>query len=678
MSSDDDSKIEVNITDGVIKTVGAVSTAISNYVPLISSITNLIIEIISINETAQYNKKICSALLDRADIAHAAMKSLNRRKQENEENFKRQDYYNAFKRFETVLQKIRDFAADITNLQGYRKFVMATEVKDTFIKLTSEFDTAMKDLHFNMTLANDEQSKLDNISLKEDLNDMAEFLLKIDGGITDHNKKIDAILQEVLLIKLQVQSNSNQNESIPFLTGQIQATQIPPNEFEEPIRREGDRRGTKEPFVVRKLFRKTLEVACKPIKFQKDLDSQKFKMQLAILGILGEAPNVLKFYGISYIDNYSVMVSEWAELGNLKEVYEKFDIPWCKKVQLSLDICRGIAFLNSVNIFHHDIRCENIMITRTLDPKLTNFDYARMVTGKTTDISEHLTIVHWLAPEKMTPGGVKDGGYTHQSEIFSFGMLLWELCYEKIPYKDMNYEVIINFVLNGGREKLFISQEKLPNDKEIQKELMSIITKTVKYVKPDEYHGLLPNKSLDLNEPILPDCEEISFDTGIFNEIEKIMPLEEGIRLHMTENAENRKLAWECFIANAELGNPIAKYWQGYYLWQGFNGNKDLVTAKKLFKEAADDGIADAQFRYAFTLTDEAKTSKEKKKELLIYLRSAANKGCTNAESTIGEAYLKGSLGFRQDKILGIKYLKLAALKGNIKALELLKAENAK
>ncbi|CAG8618119.1 16093_t:CDS:2 [Dentiscutata erythropus] len=101
------------------------------------------------------------------------------------------------------------------------------------------------------------------MSLKEDLNEMTEFLLKIDGGITDHNKKIDAILQEVLLIKSQIQSNSNQNETIPLLTGQIQATQISPNEFEEPIRREVWDQDPILRITITKLFLELQELAVK-------------------------------------------------------------------------------------------------------------------------------------------------------------------------------------------------------------------------------------------------------------------------------------------------------------------------------------------------------------------------------------------------------------------------------
>ncbi|PKK65451.1 hypothetical protein RhiirC2_755021, partial [Rhizophagus irregularis] len=66
------------------------------------------------------------------------------------------------------------------------------------------------------------------------------------------------------------------------------------------------------------------------------------------------------------------MVLEWAEKGNLKEVYKQYDITWNRKVHMVLDICRGIMFLNGANIFHHDIRCENVMVCVTALINLNN------------------------------------------------------------------------------------------------------------------------------------------------------------------------------------------------------------------------------------------------------------------------------------------------------------------
>lgn len=115
--------------------------------------------------------------------------------------------------------------------------------------------------------------------------------------------------------------------------------------------------------IVRKLYRGN-KVACKPTNIVDDGTSvnQKIQAQLVILGKLKECPNILKFYGLSNLDDDQVMVFEWADKGNLRELYLNQDIDWVEKVHIALDICRGLVFLHSCDILHHDIRCENIMV----------------------------------------------------------------------------------------------------------------------------------------------------------------------------------------------------------------------------------------------------------------------------------------------------------------------------
>jgi hypothetical protein len=88
--------------------------------------------------------------------------------------------------------------------------------------------------------------------------------------------------------------------------------------------------------------------------------------------------------------------------------------------------------------------------------KLANFKLSRSFDGVSTVIKvfDH---VPWLAPEKLKVLG-KDTDkhtrvpYTQKCEIFSFGMLLWELGHQRIPYKGMTPNQIEGHVLSGKRE----------------------------------------------------------------------------------------------------------------------------------------------------------------------------------------------------------------------------------
>ncbi|CAG8707541.1 13103_t:CDS:2, partial [Dentiscutata heterogama] len=210
-----------------------------------------------------------------------------------------------------------------------------------------------------------------------------------------------------------------------------------------------------------------------------------------------------------------------------------------------------------------------------------------------------------------------------------FGMLIWELCYEKIAYINMNLKEIVDHVSSNKREELPLGIFNGPSDKIIQKEFIGVIEKVFEklaltYPIADNTFQLLENGTIDFDG-------EIAKSKNL-----RLPKFSEEFVL-----SETIKAAWKCFDENASFGNSLAKYWKGYYLYEGHFVNKDIYQATKFFKEAADDNITDAQFRYAFSLLSAA---------------------------VLGDLYLKGKLGVEQNKELGLSYLRLAALEGSNKA----------
>ncbi|RHZ73864.1 hypothetical protein Glove_228g102 [Diversispora epigaea] len=189
----------------------------------------------------------------------------------------------------------------------------------------------------------------------------------------------------------------------------------------------------------------------------------------------------------------------------------------------------------------------------------------------------------------------------------------------------------------------------------------------------DKKIELFPENELDLdgswcvsiNDEGGSDLRETEFN---IDEITQIIPLKEGIQAH--RNKEYQK-AWDCFAAHADLDNAHAKYWKGYYLWEGIEVKKDREQAFGLFKEAADDGIGDAQLYYAFSLVSNPLV-KFDRKIFLEYLTKSAHNNNPIAQFSLGEIYLRGEHGIGKDEELGMKYLRLAALNDQPKAKEIL------
>lgn len=172
-------------------------------------------------------------------------------------------------------------------------------------------------------------------------------------------------------------------------------------------------------------------------------------------------------------------------------------------------------------------------------------------------------------------------------------------------------------------------------------------------------------------------------DTSSFN---LVMDLEKGIELHKQKDYKN---AWKCFKENADLGNLSAKYWKGYYLYNGYDDivEKDQISAMELFREASDNDhphgykVDDAQYRYAILLIsnlnddddDDDDTKQKNYEQILHFLKLAANNNNVEAMYYLGGIYLKGKLGEQKNEELGLLYLNLAANNNHEKSINLLK-----
>ncbi|CAG8574134.1 4038_t:CDS:2, partial [Dentiscutata heterogama] len=596
----------------------AAADILAVYIPVIGAVKQLVGEIYQIYENAECNKELCLIMVDRVKAAESSMDRIVRSVDKNKEDFREKSYYRAFERFKNILTQIKEYTKSVSKLKGYKKFLHATDVKNKFDQLRKDFDNCMADLHFAIDVATaiDESERVDN-ALKE-----------VDESLKQLDIKLDESLKQV------------------------------GNKFEDSYKQVGD-------------------------KLEGPIDGQN-ESELAIIRKLGLSPQIIKFYGQAEINNSKVIIFEWAERGNLRELYNKYDIPWTRKIQIAKEILFGLLFLRTVNVFHHDVRCENIFVLGDLSVKLGNFGCAREVDANSRNLSQLATyIVRWMAPElikKYVSYGNYENKrvYTFNCEMFSYGMLLWELCYEKLPYANWNIKQIADHVLNA-----WCHQPELRITIPTLRQKLEKLARN--YPIPDDAPPLLKNKVLDLDglkyEEILPQIDDNPeiLDEDIPDEV-AVIQLSDGIKMHKEKKYQN---AWECFKQNAELDNPVAKFWLGYYLLYGYNGEKDPIQARKFFKEAADENNhSESQCRYAVSLLGDLNkesnetTKDELRKEIVRYFALAADNldnRNTDAMYYLGDIYYSGKLRVKKDEERGLNYLRFAAEGKNERAIALLK-----
>ncbi len=156
------------------------------------------------------------------------------------------------------------------------------------------------------------------------------------------------------------------------------------------------------------------------------------------------------------------LVMEYLPMGTLFRLLHKEDVdllPWDLCYQLALDIARGLQILHGQNILHRDLRSQNILLfiqDQRLRAKLSDFGLSTVKNSirRTTTDAKSLRgagTLGWKAPELLKP----DGHSSYSSDVYSYGMLLWELAAREVPFANMEDEFAIRqSVLEGKMETI--------------------------------------------------------------------------------------------------------------------------------------------------------------------------------------------------------------------------------
>lgn len=141
--------------------------------------------------------------------------------------------------------------------------------------------------------------------------------------------------------------------------------------------------------------------------------------------------NIVSVYDVGEEDGINYMVMEYVDGITLKEyIKTRGALPWQEACDFAIQIGQGINEAHSINIVHRDIKPQNILMTKDKILKVTDFGIAKAVAGDTTVVNGNvLGSVHYISPEQAR-GGVTDA----RSDIYSLGIVLYEMLTGKVPF----------------------------------------------------------------------------------------------------------------------------------------------------------------------------------------------------------------------------------------------------
>jgi serine/threonine protein kinase len=140
------------------------------------------------------------------------------------------------------------------------------------------------------------------------------------------------------------------------------------------------------------------------------------------------------------------------ELGSLYELLEKCTLTPEQQINIALNIARGLLYLHVNGVIHRDLRSKNVLVNASYQAKLTDFGLAKIFSDSIKSIKYQAPPMEWSAPE------CAETGHSKETDIYSFGMILWEIVTNKKPFSNFQGQSrdieIYKHVLSGKREAI--------------------------------------------------------------------------------------------------------------------------------------------------------------------------------------------------------------------------------
>jgi alpha-tubulin suppressor-like RCC1 family protein/tRNA A-37 threonylcarbamoyl transferase component Bud32 len=195
-----------------------------------------------------------------------------------------------------------------------------------------------------------------------------------------------------------------------------------------------------------------VEVAIKKLKQFSESDIDDAKKEVELLVKL-RSPNVVLFMGMCFEHPNYCIVTEFMGGGDLYNLLHKKNVSLTPKQlkQFAVDIASGLAYLHQMRpmIVHRDLKSLNILLDLDLSrAKIADFGLSKMLQDSSKMTSNVGTPI-WMAPEVM-----EGKEYTEKADVYSFGLILYEMVMRKIPFQDMNYIQLGMEVVKGKRPSL--------------------------------------------------------------------------------------------------------------------------------------------------------------------------------------------------------------------------------
>eukprot|EP01090_Pellita_catalonica_P021565 TRINITY_DN8107_c0_g1_i2.p1 TRINITY_DN8107_c0_g1~~TRINITY_DN8107_c0_g1_i2.p1 ORF type:complete len:616 (+),score=81.93 TRINITY_DN8107_c0_g1_i2:135-1982(+) len=183
--------------------------------------------------------------------------------------------------------------------------------------------------------------------------------------------------------------------------------------------------------VVYSGFWRGAKVAVKKLVVLDENVQKDFRREAELLHRLSNHPNIVGFVGVCSTPPDLCIITNFCIRGSLFDILVKKGqaLPWKQITDFAIGIAAGVVHLHKENCIHRDLALRNILVDENWNVKITDFGLSRIKTHTIQTTTNNLGSVAWMAPE-----AILHKCYSEKSDVFSYGIVMWELVAQETPY----------------------------------------------------------------------------------------------------------------------------------------------------------------------------------------------------------------------------------------------------
>ncbi|KAL4422385.1 hypothetical protein ABPG75_008582 [Micractinium tetrahymenae] len=172
-------------------------------------------------------------------------------------------------------------------------------------------------------------------------------------------------------------------------------------------------------------------------------------------------PNIILFMGV--VAEPAAVVTEYCARGSLYDLLKEARhkpaltkaLDWPRRIVMALDAAKGMLYLHGHKpqpIIHRDLKSPNLLVTKDWRVKVTDFNLSKSQPLEAPDKAASVQSLVANNPRWQPPEVIKEQQYTKASDVYAFGLIMWELLTWELPFIELtNFQIMMAVTQQGKR-----------------------------------------------------------------------------------------------------------------------------------------------------------------------------------------------------------------------------------